>query len=77
MWGNVLYYRKITGGLKIMPIKFDDKKLYSIRDLEKILPITPLTIRKYIREGKIKGHKIGKNWYVIKEDLEVFLGGRG
>ncbi len=73
----MLYYRKITGGLKIMPIKFDDKKLYSIRDLEKILPITPLTIRKYIREGKIKGHKIGKNWYVIKEDLEVFLGGRG
>lgn len=67
--------KKITGGLKSMPIKFDDKKLYSIRDLEKILPITPLTIRKYIREGKIKGRKIGKNWYVIKEDLEAFLEG--
>jgi len=71
----VLYYRKITGGLKIVPIKFDNSKLYSIRDLEKILPITPLTIRKYIREGKIKGRKIGKNWYVIKEDLEAFLEG--
>ncbi len=59
-----------------MPIKFDNSKLYSIRDLEKILPITPLTIRKYIREGKIKGRKIGKNWYVIKEDLELFLKGR-
>jgi len=58
-----------------MPIKFKDSKLYSIRDLEKILPITPLTIRKYIRKGKIKGHKIGKNWYVTKENLEVFLGG--
>ncbi|GAI72696.1 unnamed protein product [marine sediment metagenome] len=58
-----------------MPIKFDGKKLYSIRELAKILPVTPLTIRKYIREGKIKGHKIGKNWYVIKEDLEVFLKG--
>lgn len=58
-----------------MPIKFNNTKLYSIRDLEKILPITPLTIRKYIREGKIKGRKIGKNWYVTKEDLEAFLGG--
>ena len=60
-----------------MPIKFDDKKLYSIRDLEKILPITPLTIREYIRKGKIKGHKIGKNWYVSKENLETFLSGEG
>ena len=59
-----------------MPIKFGDKKLYSIRELAKILPVTPLTIRKYIREGKIKGHKIGKNWYVTKENLEVFLKGR-
>ena len=68
-------FRKRTGGLKIMPIKFDDKKLYSIRELAKILPITPLTIRAYLRKGKIKGHKIGKNWYVVKEDLEAFLGG--
>jgi excisionase family DNA binding protein len=76
MYYNVIIFRKITGGLKIMPIKFDDKKLYSIRELAKILPITPLTIRAYLRKGKIKGHKIGKNWYVIKGDLEVFLEGR-
>ena len=70
------YIIKNNGGrLKILPIKFDDKKLYSIRELAKILPVTPLTIRKYIREGKIKGRKIGKNWYVIKEDLEAFLEG--
>lgn len=59
-----------------MPIKFSDTKLYSVKELEKILPITPLTIRKYIRKGKIKGRKIGKNWYVLKSDLEVFLDGK-
>ena len=59
-----------------MPIKFSGSKLYSIKELEKILPITPLTIRAYIRKGKIKGRKIGVNWYVTKEDLEVFLKGR-
>ncbi|GAJ10905.1 unnamed protein product [marine sediment metagenome] len=58
-----------------MPIKFKDSKLYSVKELTKILPITPLTIREYIRKGKIKGHKIGKNWYVTKENLEAFLGG--
>jgi len=62
-------------GFKIMPIQFNDKELYSVRELEKILPITPLTIRAYIRRGKIKGRKVGVNWYVSKENLEAFLGG--
>ncbi|MBA7544213.1 hypothetical protein ES705_36565 [subsurface metagenome] len=67
---------KIIGGPKIVPIKFSGSELYSIKELEKILPITPLTIRAYIRKGKIRGRKIGVNWYVTKEDLEVFLKGR-
>jgi len=58
-----------------MPIKFNDKELYSVKELEKILPITPLTVRAYIRAGKIRGSKIGKSWFVSKEDLEAFLEG--
>ena len=58
-----------------MPIKFSEKELYSVRELQKILPITPLTIREYIRKGKIKGSKIGKSWFVKKQDLEAFLEG--
>jgi len=58
-----------------MPIKFSDKKLFSVKELNEILPITPLTIREYIRKGKIRGRKIGKSWFVSKEDLEVFLEG--
>ncbi len=60
-----------------MPIKFSEKELYSVKELERILPITPLTIREYIRKGKIEGSKIGKNWYVKKQDLEAFLEGEG
>jgi len=59
-----------------VPIQFKDKELYSVKELEKILPITPLTIREYIRKGKIKGSKIGKSWFVKKEDLEAFLEGK-
>jgi len=58
-----------------MPIKFNEKELYSVKELEKILPITPLTIRAYIRKGKIRGSKIGKSWFISKQDLEAFLEG--
>jgi len=58
-----------------VPIQFKDKELYSVKELEKILPITPLTVRAYIRKGKIKGQKIGKAWFVLKQDLEAFLEG--
>jgi len=58
-----------------MPIKVMKKKLYSVKDLSKMLPITPLTIREYFRKGKIKGNKVGRNWYVTEENLESFLEG--
>jgi len=40
-----------------------------------MLPITPFTIREYFRKGKIKGNKIGKNWFVTEENLESFIEG--
>ena len=60
-----------------MVIEVDKNKLYSVKELTSILHITPLTICKYFRKGKIKGHKIGKNWYVTKENLDKFLSGEG
>jgi len=60
-----------------MVIEVDKKKLYSVKELTSILHITPLTICEYFRKGKIKGHKIGKNWYVSKENLDIFLSGEG
>lgn len=58
-----------------MVIKLGKKRYYSVKELNELLPITPLTIRAYLRKGKLKGHKIGKDWYVSKENLEGFLDG--
>ncbi|RXG63024.1 DNA-binding protein [Candidatus Atribacteria bacterium 1244-E10-H5-B2] len=58
-----------------MVIKVDKKKLYSVKELTSILHLTSLTICEYFRKGKIKGHKIGKNWYVNKRNLWAFLDG--
>jgi len=59
-----------------MVIKLGKRRYYSVKELSKILPVTKLTIRAYLREGKIQGHKIGKDWYVSKGNLEGFLDGK-
>ncbi|GAI09470.1 unnamed protein product [marine sediment metagenome] len=60
-----------------MVIKLGKKRYYSVEELSQILPITKLTIRAYLREGRIQGRKIGKLWYVQKDKLEQFLDGKG
>lgn len=56
-------------------IRIGKKGFYLVDDLVKILPITSLTIREYLRKGKIKGRKIGRLWYVSEGNLVAFLEG--
>ena len=59
-----------------MSIKMGKIRLLDVTEISEILPLTPLTIRQYLREGRIPGgQKIGKSWYVSKENLEAFLDG--
>jgi len=59
-----------------MVIKLGKKRYYSVEELSKVLPLTKLTIRAYLRKGRIKGQKIGKLWFVPKNNLEQFLEGK-
>ena len=54
-----------------------DKRYYTVSDLIKKLPLTKLSVRKYIKVGKIKAIKIGTSFYVSEENLEAFLEGPG
>jgi len=58
-----------------MTIKIDEEVYFSVEELVTILPLTALTIRDYLRRGKLKGKKVGKLWHVSKRDLRLFLGG--
>ncbi|MBA7561391.1 helix-turn-helix domain-containing protein [Candidatus Atribacteria bacterium 1244-E10-H5-B2] len=58
-----------------MPIKLDEEVYFSVEELVAILPLTALTIRDYLRRGKLKGKKVGKLWYVSKRNLKSFLEG--
>lgn len=52
-----------------------DKRYYTVSDLIKKLPLTKLSVRKYIKVGKIKAIKIGTSFYVSEENLQEFLAG--
>jgi len=59
-----------------MPITIGNIKLYSVKELSESLNVTPITLRKYLVSGRLKGQKVGGTWYVIEESLrEYFLAG--
>lgn len=58
-----------------MPIEVANIKLYSVKDLSQELHVTNLSIRSYLKNGKLKGQKIGGRWYVAEENLHSFLKG--
>ena len=47
-------------------------KLYTVEDLVEILNLHPKTIRRFIREGRLTGRKIGRAWMVDHESLKAF-----
>ncbi len=54
-----------------------DIKLYNIKQLSEILQTTAQTIRNYLRNGRLKGQKIGGKWLVAEKDLKAFLKPKG
>jgi len=50
--------------------------LLTVDQLAQMLEMHPRTIRRYIREDKLKAVKVGGEWRIRKEDAEVFIGGR-
>ena len=49
------------------------KEAYRVEDIALLLGISVYTIRKWLREGKIKARKIGKLWLVPRAEIEKLL----
>lgn len=50
-----------------------EKEFYTAHDLAKVLSLNVMTIYRYIKSGKLKAHKIGKEFRIAKEEFERFL----
>jgi putative resolvase len=49
------------------------KEFYTAQELADILRVNIMTIYRYINAGKIKAHKLGKEFRIEKKEFEFFL----
>ena len=56
-----------------MPKTVGDLTLYSVDDLHEQLGISKMTLRTYLREGRIRGRKLGVSWYVTEEAIREYF----
>jgi excisionase family DNA binding protein len=50
------------------------QELYSVEEIAKLLNLHVRTVRNYVREGKLKAVRIGKQYRIAREDLEALTG---
>ena len=60
-----------------MPKQIGSLILYSIDDLHEQLGVSKLTLRSYLRSGRIRGRKLGVSWYVTEESLQEYFNAPG
>ncbi len=60
--------REQITGTEIQGITF-----YTVQEVAIMLSITPQTVRSYIKEGRLKGKRIGRPILITQESLSAFL----
>lgn len=53
--------------------KSKEKDFYLVSELADSLRVSLMTVYRYIKSGKIKAHKIGKEFRISKAEFERFL----
>jgi len=48
-------------------------RVFTVDEAAEYLHVTPYTIRKWLRKGKIPGRKIGRLYRIFQAELEAFL----
>ena len=49
------------------------ENVLTVEEVAESLKITPVVVRELLRQGKLRGSKIGKNWRVKESDLEAYF----
>lgn len=50
--------------------------MYDIKEVAAILEVTTRTVHTYLKDGRLKGQKVGGKWKITKENLEAFCNGK-
>lgn len=50
-----------------------DIEVYTLKEIVDLLQVTRRTTYNWIKDGKLKAFRVGKEWRVTKEALEEFI----
>lgn len=50
-----------------------DKNFYSTDEVAEMFNVSPKAVRDWIKSGKLSAYKIGKNYKISQENLDIFL----
>lgn len=53
----------------------DTIKVYTVKDVMKILKISETTVLTMLKDGRLKGIKVGRYWRISEENLRAFVNG--
>ena len=53
------------------------KEIYNVEEVAEFLAVHKETVKKFIREGRIKGVKLGTRWRITEDEIQRILGLQG
>lgn len=56
-----------------MAITIEAQSLYTVEELAELFGVQDRTIREYIREGRLRGRKFAKRWYVSGQSVMSYF----
>ena len=58
-----------------MPVEINKETFYTVPELSQKLNVTTVTIRNYLKQGRVKGQKVMGRWFISREGLSEFFKG--
>ena len=49
------------------------KQLYTIEEVADFLRVSIRTVRRYLKDGTIRGFKVGQNWRISDEEVSRYI----
>jgi excisionase family DNA binding protein len=57
----------------VVPITIGDLKVYNVEEVAKLLQLQEKTVRRYLKEGRFHGRKVGNRWYISEDQLSGYF----